>query len=41
MYMHKKYFDYAASTPMDEEVKKELISSLDVFSNPSAQYGSG
>lgn len=38
---NKLYFDYAASTPMDEEVKKELISSLDVFSNPSAQYGSG
>ncbi len=38
---NKLYFDYAASTPMDEEVKKELISSLDVFSNPSAQYCSG
>ncbi len=37
----RMYFDYAASTPIDERVKKELISSLDIFSNPSAQYESG
>ena len=35
------YLDYAASTPLNEEVKQTLISSLDFFSNPSSQYESG
>ena len=37
----KVYLDYAASTPIDEEVKQTLISGLDIFSNPSSQYESG
>jgi len=41
MSKQRVYLDYAASTPMDEEVKKELINSLDTFSNASSQYQSG
>jgi cysteine desulfurase len=35
------FLDYAAATPIDDDVKKSLISSLDIFSNPSSPYKSG
>ena len=35
------YLDNAATTPLTEEVKNYIISSLDVFGNPSSQHSKG
>jgi cysteine desulfurase len=37
----RTYLDYAASTPIDIEVKNLIIKDLDDFANASAQYESG
>lgn len=37
--MHRTiYLDSAATTPLSEEVKKEIISLLDMYQNPSSRY---
>ena len=35
------YLDYNASTPVDSEVKEELISALDTYGNPSSLHEQG
>ncbi len=35
------YFDYAAATPMDARVKREVLKHLDVFGNSSSVHESG
>jgi cysteine desulfurase len=41
MTKNRVYLDYAASTPIDNEVKQLLIEGLDDYSNASSQYESG
>jgi cysteine desulfurase len=36
--MKKIYLDYAAATPIDKDVKKEMTKVSDIFANPSANY---
>lgn len=35
------YFDYAATTPLTQQVKDYIISLLDIYQNPSSTYQSG
>ncbi|MCI8605174.1 MAG: cysteine desulfurase [Ruminiclostridium sp.] len=39
--MKNIYLDYAATTPLTEDVKKRIISLIDVFGNPSSLHSEG
>jgi len=39
--MHSLYFDHAATTPLDAEVKKVVSDTLEIFQNASSQHALG